>query len=328
MIERPVDFSYDACWFECPQCGNRVVMTFEDRDRGESRTCRSGHEVSAQEEFPALTDLADPATNPAEIEHLVWYHTSTRADWPPTDESPSAVATHLGTFESAIENMFRRMRDQGDADSQFFLHRVRIACTAADVSPLGGELSDLAGNVKLRVLFDARCRVMRYLNLFEHPGSISMVVAPSVITHVRTLAVPLSLDVEDTAPSREALTIYTAERDAVNARRPSTEGISRLEYLKPRDPANIPIVRAARACDKAIRAAEDRYKLAMTAEHMPSVGYRTGSKLMDAMRYSRSDPAGFHGRFRLLADLVQNPWRTLSAIQQQPVREIGGTSPR
>src|SRR5258705_8402673 len=102
----PVDFSYDACWFECPQCGNRVVMTSEARDRGEPRPCRSGHEVSAQLEFPALTDLADPATNPAEIEHLVWYHTSTRADWPPTDESPSAVATHLGTFESAIENMF------------------------------------------------------------------------------------------------------------------------------------------------------------------------------------------------------------------------------
>jgi hypothetical protein len=63
-------------------------------------------------------------------------------------------------------------------------------------------------------------------------------------------------------------------------------------------------------------------------EHQVGFTHRTGSKLMDAMRYSRSDPAGFHGRFRLLADLVQNPWRTLSAIQQQPVREIGGTSPR
>ena len=55
VIERPVDFSYDACWLECPACRDRVVMTFEDRANGESRTCSSGHDVSAQEEYPALT---------------------------------------------------------------------------------------------------------------------------------------------------------------------------------------------------------------------------------------------------------------------------------
>jgi hypothetical protein len=231
--------------------------------------------------------------------------------------------THLGTFESSIENMFRRMRDQGDADNQFFLHRVRIACTATDVSPLGDEFSDLAGNVKLCVLFDAGYRVMRYLNVFEQPGSISLAVVPSVITHVQTLPVPLSLDVEESALSREAFATYTAERDAVSARRPSTEGINRLEYLKPRNPATAPIVRAARACDKELWAAEDRYKQAMTVEHMPSVGYRTREKLLNALIFSRSNPAGFHDKFRLLADLVQNPTRTLSAIKQQPVREIG-----
>lgn len=118
-IERPVDFSYDARWFVCPASRDRVVMTFEDRANGESRTCSSGHDVLAQEEYPPLTGPSDVATDPAEIERLVWYHTSTRADWPPIDESPSASATHLGTFESAIENMVRRMRNQSDAESQF-----------------------------------------------------------------------------------------------------------------------------------------------------------------------------------------------------------------
>jgi len=66
-IERPVDFSYDACWFECPACRDRVVTTFEDRANGESRTCSSGHDVSAQEEYPVLTDPSDVATDPAEI---------------------------------------------------------------------------------------------------------------------------------------------------------------------------------------------------------------------------------------------------------------------
>jgi hypothetical protein len=52
-FERPVDFSYDACWFECPDCGDRAVMSFAERANGESRTCRSGHDVSAQTEYPA-----------------------------------------------------------------------------------------------------------------------------------------------------------------------------------------------------------------------------------------------------------------------------------
>ncbi|MBF9519554.1 hypothetical protein [Mycobacteroides chelonae] len=322
-IERAIDFSYDACWFACPKCSDRVLMTFEDRDRGESRTCRSGHDVSARTEHPALTEPSDIATNPAEIERLVWYHTTTRMDWPPTDESSSAIATHLGTFESAIENMFRRMQNEGDADSQFYLHRVRVACPPAEVSPLGGELSDLGGNVKLRVLDDAGYRVMRYVNVFEHPGSVSLVVVPSVITHVQALAVPFSLNVEESAVSREIFARHVAERDEVEGRRPSTEGISRLEYLKPRNPGTAPIVRAARACDRELWAAEDRYKQAMTEVHMPGVGYRTREKVLDARKYCREEPAGAHEKFRLLAELVQNPARTLAAVQAQPVREVG-----
>jgi hypothetical protein len=323
-IDRPIDFSYDACWFECTECGDRVVMTFEDYDNGASRTCRSGHEVSAQTEYPALTDLSDIALDPAEIERLAWYHTSTYHDWPPTDESPRASATHLGTFESAIENMFRRMRDQDDADSQFYLHRVLIGCPPVEVSPLGPELSDFMGNVRLGALHEAGYPVVRYVNVHEHTGSISLVMVPSVITRVQTLAVPLSLDVEESSASREVFARHAAERDEVTARRPSTEGISRLEYLKPRDPETAPIVRAARACDRELWAAEDRYKQAMTSEHMPGVGYRTREKLLDARRYHRADLVAAHDKFRLLAELVQNPARTLAALRAQPVREIGG----
>jgi sarcosine oxidase delta subunit len=324
MIERPLDFSYDACWLECPECGDRVVMSFEGQAHGEARTCRSGHQVSAQEESPALTDPFDTAMDPAGIERLVWYHTSTRSDWPPTDDSPRAKATHLGTFESAVENMFRRMDDEDDVDKQFFLHRVRIACRAEDASPVGIELGDIVGNVKLHVLYDKGYRVIRYVNVIEHPGSISLVVVPSVITHVQTLAVPLDLDVEESARAREAFATYTAESDAVSARRPSTNGISRLEFLKPRDPNTAPIVREARACDKALRSARQEYLQAMTTELMPAVGYRTHSKLVDALRDCNG--VRYHDRFRSLADLVQNPARTVSAIRDQIVCEVGQPS--
>lgn len=324
MIERPVDFSYDACWLECQECGDRVVMPFEDQARGEARTCRSGHQVSAQEQSPTLTDLSDPATDPAGIERLVWYHTTTRSDWPPTGDSPRSNATHLGTFESAIENMFRRMDDQEDADKQFFLHRVHIASSPEDVSPVGLELGDIVGDVKLRVLFESGYRVIRYVNTWEHPGSISLVVAPSVITHLQTIAIPLDVGAEEPTGARDAFATYIAERDALKAQRPSTEGISRLEYLKPRNPSTAPIVRQARARDRELREARERYLAAMTTELMPAVGHHTRRQLVDAI--SGDDDLSLHKRFRSFADLVQNPARTASLIREQPIREVGGLS--
>ena len=87
------------------------------------------------------------------------------------------------------------------------------------------------GNVCLSALYEAGYPVVPYVNAHEHPGSISLVMVPAVITHVQTLAVPIGLGVKESARSREAFAAYTAERKAVNARRPSTEGISRLEYL-------------------------------------------------------------------------------------------------
>lgn len=321
-IDRSIDFSYDVCWLECPECGDRVAMTFEDRLNGASRTCHSGHEVSAQEEYPALTDLADPALDPAAVEHLAWYHTSTHRDWPPTDLSPKASATHLGTFESAIENMLRRMRNQSDADNQFYLHRVRIACPPAEVSPLGQELSDFMGNVRLRNLYEAGYPVVRYVNVHEHPGSISLALVPSVITHLQTVAIPLSLDVEESAVSREALTSYIAELDEVEARRPSTDGFSRLDLMKRETPEIAAISDANHECDQAMWAAGDNYRQAMGNEHMPAVGFRTRWGLLDAVRSIDGDAAHVHERFRSLAELVQNPARTLAAVRAQPVREV------
>ncbi len=301
-------------------------MSFEDRVKGESRTCGSGHDVSAQTEYPALTDLADAATDPAEIERLVWYHTSTRADWPPTDESPKARATHLGTFESAIENMFRRMRNQSDSDSQFYLHRVRIGCRPAEVSPLGEEPTDFMGNVWLSALYEAGHRVVRYVNVHEHPGSISLAVVPSVITHVQTLAVPLRLDTAASAASQEALASYSAELDRLEARRPCTDGLSRLDLLMRRTPETAAIADANQECDQAMWAARDSYWLAMEKEHLPAVGFRTRDKLLDAVRSIHGDAANVHDRFRSLAELVRKPVRTLAAVQAQPVREVGSAS--
>jgi len=321
-VERAVDFSYDACSFECPECGDRVVMTFEDRVVGESRTCCNGHEVSAQTEHPTLTDPSDVALDSAAIEHLAWYHTSTRADWPPTDLSPTERATHVGTFESAIENMFRRMRDQADADSQFYLHRVRIECPPSEMSALGEEPTDFMGNVWLSALYEAGYRVVRYVNVHEHPGSVSLAVVPSVITHVQTLTVPLDLDMEECAASRDIFATYTAELDEVEARRPCTDGLSRMDLLMRRTSEIAAIADADHECDQVMWAAQHRYRRAMEEEHLPAAGFHTRDKLLEAVRSIHGDAEHVHDRFRSLAQLVRNPARTLAAVQAQPVRAV------
>ena len=95
-----------------------------------------------------LRDENDPALG--DVTRFAWYHTSTSAHWPSTNfgataaaaarrtaehlgldaeymvEKATTKALHVGTYEAAIENVFRRMQDQTDASSQFFLYHVAI----------------------------------------------------------------------------------------------------------------------------------------------------------------------------------------------------------
>ena len=102
-------------------------------------------------EATAPRDPDDPALSNDNVAGVAWYHTSTFAEWPspgygevvgaqlrqfastmPATEFARMVkreqtkALHVGTYESAIENMLRRMYDQNDANSDFYLHRVAL----------------------------------------------------------------------------------------------------------------------------------------------------------------------------------------------------------
>jgi hypothetical protein len=103
-------------------------------------------------------------------------------------------------------------------------------------------------------------------------AAISLAVVPSVISHVQTLAVPLSLDVEESATSRAIFASYMVDRDEVEASRPCTDEISRIELLTRRNPETAAIAAADPDCDKAMWAADNQYKQAMTNEHMPTGG--------------------------------------------------------
>lgn len=81
-------------------------------------------------------------------------------------------ALHVGTYESSIENTLRRMRDEADAHSQFYLHRValNVAADAID-TPLRHESHDDASQLVLRDL--GALIAVRYINVRESPGSMA-----------------------------------------------------------------------------------------------------------------------------------------------------------
>lgn len=70
------------------------------RDGGTSRNCRTGREVSAQEEFLWPTNRM-PSIQ--EMHQLAWYHSETCEDLAPADEAPDAIAGEAGTSEATAE---------------------------------------------------------------------------------------------------------------------------------------------------------------------------------------------------------------------------------
>jgi hypothetical protein len=271
MIERPVDFSYETCWVECPACDERVVVSIEARKVGQEVSCSRGHPFESGDVDPVVTDLADLEEPAGDVGRVAWYHTSTRRTWPPTDDAPTAIATHVGTFEAAIENMLRRMHDQDDAREQFYLHRVRLTCGPAEISSIGTELEGFYGNVRLRVLYALGSRIARYVNLYEQQGGVSLAIEPSVVAEVQTIKIPLA-EGDEREQTQTMFAQYRTEENSIQARRPRTDGLDQHELIKPTTERSRQIVRQLRDCNKASTQNTSTYRTAMRALMMPSVG--------------------------------------------------------
>ncbi|MFG2803849.1 hypothetical protein [Streptomyces pseudovenezuelae] len=98
---------------------------------------------------------------------------------------------HLGTYEAAIENMYRRMMEQADANSAFYLHRVRIDIAPGRVEPgYRHKNEDPAANISVTELTDLGLDAVRYVNVWEAAGCLSLAVHPRVITHIQTIPIP------------------------------------------------------------------------------------------------------------------------------------------
>ncbi|MFD6751351.1 hypothetical protein [Streptomyces anthocyanicus] len=217
-MERRIDFSRDRRML-CGACGHdwRVELDWIDRwDQG-VETCPGCGMTCAHEDSPRVTaDPADLALDDDRVARFFWYHTSTHPDWPRRNFDPAAdlsaetrrmmggdervavwaarqraKALHVGTYEAAVHNMLRRIRDQADHDNQFYLYRVHLIPSVTVREGWLIDPSDFVGDVALADVCPPGIDVARYLNYHEDPGGLSLALGRNAITRVQGLAVPL-----------------------------------------------------------------------------------------------------------------------------------------
>ncbi|WP_328549580.1 MULTISPECIES: hypothetical protein [unclassified Streptomyces] len=200
-MERLIDFSRDRRML-CGGCGRRFVVDLDWIDRWEQggERCPGCGLTCEHEDAPRVTvDPDDPALDDDRV--AVFWHTSTQPDWPTRDFDSAAVLTpetrmmmggdehaaawaarqrakalHIGTYEAAVHNMFRRIRDQADRGNQFYLYRVHLNPSVVVREGWRIDPSDFVGDVVLDEVCPPGVDVARYLNYHEDPGGLSLVL--------------------------------------------------------------------------------------------------------------------------------------------------------
>lgn len=214
-----VDWSWLELWEQsketCPQCGTN----FES-------------EIRAR---PYPRD-GDQAFNDGALSEMYWYHSSEDPDWPAEDFDPLATlpidiirgmggrehakswasrqknkALHLGTYEAAVHNMYRRISDQGGAGKTFYLYRVWIRRDAVIRPSYQLESSNLVGDVDRDKICPPPYNVTRYLNHFEDPGSLSLAIRPEVIAATQKLSLD-DIDVDKAAVGEIVARLQSASK--------------------------------------------------------------------------------------------------------------------
>jgi hypothetical protein len=157
LIERFDGFAY-RYRMRC-ECRGAVDISAETYYREQFNEARvpcphCGGSVHFGPAVALLRDEDDIALDNTAVSAFAWYHTSRWEGWPSDGfaaeaeegarrtaehygfdlgsmvERATTKALHVGTYEAAIENMLRRMRNEGDADEQFYLYRVWLTVGA------------------------------------------------------------------------------------------------------------------------------------------------------------------------------------------------------
>lgn len=291
-------------------------------------SCGTDCQVPERPDFWVVQN--DPLRNDTKVRETFWYHTSTHANWPDRAFNPTAgfndvtkqrmqrigtdggalerwarrqetKALHLGTYEAAIENMLRRMRNQDNADHQFYLYRVRLRRDANIEPGVQKDSADWMGDVQLAEVCAPGTEALRYVNTHEDPSSVSLAVTPDAIQAVQGMPVPLAVDAAHPWVRAAAARLLAA------GSRPAPQPKTRLERMRREMPSALAV--EARSLEKEV------------AEMLPLLLRRRLHTAFDEKQI-RTNPDAFPQKLIALAELVNNPLAVLEALNTVPWREI------
>ena len=325
-MERQIDFSRDRHLL-CGSCGHRWLVDLDWIDRWEQgrEECPGCRMTCEHEESARVTvDPDDSALDDDQVPRFFWYHTSTQPDWPKRDFDPAAGLTadtrrrmggdrrvaawaarqrakalHVGTYEAAIHNMLRRIHDQADQDSQFYLYRVHLRPSIAVRDGWVVDPSNFVGDVVLGKVCPPGVDVARYLNFHEDPGGLSLALGRGAIASVQQVAVPL-LDSWDDGWVRDAV---AALGNATETVAPATGG-RRRSLPSPPSPQ-------VRARDEIGAALAGRLPINIREQFASAAVFAQGDDPLHWARHTSS-----------LFDLIENPGRMLEALDGQEHRLV------
>jgi hypothetical protein len=322
-VERQIDFSRERQML-CGHCDHRWRVDLDWIDRWEQggEKCPGCGLTCEHEDAPRVTvDPGDPALDDEGVARFSWYHTSTQPDWPTRDFDPAAVlapetrrmmggeqrvsawaarqrakALHVGTYEAAVHNMLRRIRDQADQRSQFYLYRVRLKPSVVVRKGWLVDPSNFVGDVGLDEVCPPGVDVARYLNYHEDPGGLSLALGREVIAGVQQVPVPLP-DAWDGGWVRDAV---AALEGVSGSAVPATGKLAR--FMQP------PSSRAVLGRELGAFLA-GRLPVNLQDQFASAAAFAEGE---DAEQWAR--------RTSGLFDLIGNPTRVLAALDEQDPR--------
>jgi hypothetical protein len=330
MIERTIDFERMR-GMRCGSCGHvwSVDGDWLGRfDQGDESCPECGTDCRVEERPDFWVRPDDASQDDSEVQAMYWYHTSTHEDWPRktvepglflTDETKQRMnfgdgcgagrwaerqkrkALHLGTYEAAIENMFRRMADQGSEDDQFYLYRVQLSSDAVLEPGVHREPTNFVGDVELSDICAPGVDVYRYVNTHEDPSSVSLVVSVSAIHAVQRISIPLPIGAAHPwVTDAEARLL-----DALSAPPPSLQTV--LERMRGHAPSAFSL-----EVRKLEKEAADLLPRALRSRLDGHIGHSG----------STSDRKAFASKLIGLAELARGPAAILRLLDSQPWRMV------
>jgi hypothetical protein len=351
LLERPVTFDYDY-QMRCPACQGLTGLasaTYDAEPKSAHMTCgHCGSDIHFGPAVMGCRDANDPTVGDLQVAAFAWYHTSTDPDWPPHEVSiPDSAferlgmhmtpttravqrhltnqALHVGTYEAAVESMLRRMCDQGDGGSQFYLFRVRLRSGLRLEAGWRDENQAEAAQITQPDLENAGLDGIRYLNVHESPGSISLAVQRSAVAAVQPIEIPaedLRVQVPPSLLSRIA--DLRTQIDALDADR--SPELDVLETIRQRaaERRGEPFVREATGEQHELA---DLAGQALIDEFLPEVSLPVRSRFTAAMgawtgaQESVIDDAAYARRFAAIAALLARSHEVLGLLGDRPWRE-------